>query len=332
MRMPIRVLCVLALLALARCAHDGVPANDRLPCQLGFLGSLRLRPSAAHLAVEAMVNGAPAQLWLDTGAFSSVLTADAVKRFGLRPEGFAGIAGIGGEEQVAIYQARSFSVGNVVGRDFPLGIGRLPVPPGIEGWVGMDFFSKTDLDVDMLGRRLNLYQPMHDCSHPSVYLHGPLYAVKLVGARPGQAYAADSRISQPRIEVVVDGVTLIAALDTGAPQNVLFGNGAAKLGLAIDHLANDPRVTTGGVGPKVYHVPLHTLPPIQIGDLELHGVRASVVDMREPSIDLLLGLDFYRRVHVWISHSSGQLVMQFPPAPSPLGEAPVAQPPSGPVR
>jgi clan AA aspartic protease (TIGR02281 family) len=332
MKMPIRILGMLALLALARCGHDDLPVNDGLPCQMGFLGSLPLRPSASHLALDAVVNGAPTQLWLDTGAFSSVLTWDAVKRFGLRPEGVAGMAGIGGTQPLATYRAKRFSVGKVEGKAFLLGIGNLRLPPGIEGWVGMDFFSTTDLDVDLPGHRLNLYRPVHDCSHPSVYLHGPLYAVPLVGARPGRAYAADSTLSQPRIEVTIGGVALIAALDTGAPQNVLFGSGAAKLGLAVDHLAADPRVMTAGIGPQAYTAPLHTMPPIQIGDLQLRRVRASVIDDRLPDIDLLLGLDFYRRVHVWISHSSGQLVMQFPPAPSPLGEAPVAQPPSGPVR
>lgn len=72
------------------------------------------------------------------------------------------------------------------------------------------------------------------------------------------------------------------------------------------------------------------MPPIKIGDLEADNLPASVIGQTMHDVDILLGLDFFRRIHVWISHSSGRLIMQFPPAKSPLGEAAMTPPPGPP--
>jgi hypothetical protein len=43
-----------------------------------------------------------------------------------------------------------------------------------------------------------------------------------------------------------------------------------------------------------------------------------IVDQRsDEDADMLLGLDFLSRVHVWLSFSSRTLVMQYLPEPSP---------------
>ncbi len=70
---------------------------------------------------------------------------------------------------------------------------------------------------------------------------------------------------------------------------------------------------------------------MRIGDLVLRDVPVRIIDQANPGTDarfvsllldnrfapasvadVLLGADFLRRVHVWISHSSQLLVMQYP--------------------
>ena len=312
-----------ALLHLPACQPGaGGSADAGKSCNLAFMGALPLTPAASHLAFDATINDRPARLVLDTGAFSTVLTWTAAHRLGLRLDSMTmgPLEGIGGRQTAAIYRAGTIRVGNIVGRNFPVAVSGIDRVLGkdVDGAIGMDFFSRNDLDVDLVTGRLIIYQPQDDCSHASAYLRGPLYSVPLVGARPGRAYGADSFMSQPRIPVTIGGMQLTAALDTGAPQNLLFRNGAAKLGMIDLRLPNDPHLSAGGIGPAILPAALHTMKPIGIGDLELRNLRAAVIDQPMPDADLLLGLDFFRRVHVWISHSSGMLIMQFPPAPSPL--------------
>jgi clan AA aspartic protease (TIGR02281 family) len=327
---PYRRLCaslgLLFLLALTACQTGG--ASDGQPCTLGFLGSLKLTPSAGHLALDATINAIPVRFWLDTGSFSTLLRNEDGARLGLKPTDIfmPPVLGMGGGQPMRVERAHTIDVGRVHGEAFPLGLIHLPLPQDIDGLLGMDYFSRIDLDLDLPAARLNLYQPRHDCSRPSAFMHGDLISTPLLDAKPGQAYSAASAVSQPRITVVINGVALRVLLDTGAPQNVLFADGASKLGITSQTTRGDPVVRTGGIGSTNLHAPLHRMPPIEIGTLDLDNIRAVVVPALEPNADLLLGLDFFRNIHVWISHSSGTVILQYPPQPSPLNPAALSAP------
>ncbi len=62
----------------------------------------------------------------------------------------------------------------------------------------------------------------------------------------------------------------------------------------------------------------HTIEATEVGELEILRLPVVLVDQNIPSgTDMLLGLDFIKRVHVWISYSSNSLIIQYPPRPSP---------------
>jgi hypothetical protein len=57
---------------------------------------------------------------------------------------------------------------------------------------------------------------------------------------------------------------------------------------------------------------------ITIGDVTLNHLPVAIMDTRsDDDTDMLLGLDFLSRVHVWLSFSSHTVVMQYPARPSP---------------
>jgi len=59
-------------------------------------------------------------------------------------------------------------------------------------------------------------------------------------------------------------------------------------------------------------------PPIQLGDLTLSHLPVTIADQaRLGDTGVVLGYDFISRVHVWISHSSRTLIMQYPPSATP---------------
>jgi hypothetical protein len=56
-----------------------------------------------------------------------------------------------------------------------------------------------------------------------------------------------------------------------------------------------------------------------IGDLEVRNTDFYLIDQEGPigGPELLLGLPLMNRIHMWISHSSNTLIMQYPPSSSP---------------
>ena len=80
----------------------------------------------------------------------------------------------------------------------------------------------------------------------------------------------------------------------------------------------------------------HVFNTVTIGDLTFHNMKIDVLDQADTGVDrhrtgslfavdtfsgghdMTLGADFMSKVHLWISHSSHQLVMQYPPKPSAL--------------
>jgi hypothetical protein len=62
----------------------------------------------------------------------------------------------------------------------------------------------------------------------------------------------------------------------------------------------------------------HTIDATDVGDWKILKLPVVRVDQSVPAgTDTLIGLDFLKRVHVWISQSSSSLIMQYPPSSSP---------------
>jgi predicted aspartyl protease len=318
--------------------------TDHLPCSLQIVGTLNFRRVAEHLFVDGLINDKPTALMFDTGAFETIVTPEAAARLGLHQEkeriGYrldSRITGIGGERTTALYSANSVQIGQLRGNKWrflvaDLGMSRLA--PGADGTLGSDILWNFDIDLDFPESKIVLYAPHHDCSAPSAYLHGNLYQVPLI--RPVESLGlkklppvlrnllAHSPPPEPwpRLELTIGGKTLVAVLDTGAPHTTLFRSGAVKLGLGTDAVKPDPHLMVGGVGPHEVGAVRHVAEPIRIGDLEISHVPMFVVDTGGlPGVDMLIGLDVLAYIHVWISHSSSSLIMQYPAASSPQVES-----------
>jgi hypothetical protein len=73
-----------------------------------------------------------------------------------------------------------------------------------------------------------------------------------------------------------------------------------------------------GVGPRLVKAETRISAPVVIGDLTLSNMPVDVVDQRHMrNVDMVLGIDFLTRVHVWVSRSSDAVVMQYPPQATP---------------
>ena len=309
------------LLTLAAC--EQTPSG---PCQLVRVADLPIQIVNGTIMIDALLNGAPARLQFDTGSNVSVITREAARRLHLRTiVGRVGdVSGIGGERSAGVVVADTFQLGQLHGEHAPFLAADVfgQQPNARDGLLSTDFLSKYDIDLDLADRKIILFVPLQDCRgrQVSVVLDAPIYAVPLIQppiSHNFEQLPADDRRA-PRVMVEVGGRDLKAAIDTGAINTLIFRNAAARDGLDIDALLRGAKPVIRGVGPRAVRAVAHILPQIAIGDIVVHNIPVVIADQHgTEDIDMLLGLEFMSRVHVWISNSSQAVVMQFPPKPSP---------------
>ena len=266
-----------------------------------------------HLETTALLNGKPAVLFIDTGAEETVLVAAAASRLSLPLEPAGTATGIGGSASRYVFVARRFQIGTLHGTRLTLAASDTAFGPEskIDGLLGVDFLAAYDLDLDLKEHKALLFAKIAGCSHPTAVLTGQLYGVPMIGS-------SNPNDHRPFVSVEVGGKRMVALIDSGSPGTVIFRNAARRLGLDIANLPGDRRFKVGGMGPGHPDAVRHVLTPMTVGDLTISNMPAAIVDQHSfDEADMLLGLDFLSRVHVWYSFSSHTLVMQYPPLASP---------------
>jgi predicted aspartyl protease len=175
---------------------------------------------------------------------------------------------------------------------------------GADGTLGMSSIAAFDVDFDLSGKQLRLFEAEGTCDRPLVNLTGSgLHEVKIEHKNGGNAVLMD---------VTIHGQTLRARLDTLTTQTVIYGDAARRLGLAAD----GPAVTAWVDGGKLAAVDPGAI-RLRVGSLVLTDVPVVIARRRLGAADMVLGTDFLRRVHVWLSDSAQAVVLQYPPLPSP---------------
>ncbi len=301
------------LAGLAACFAVHAPAA-LAECKMAQVSQLPLTRGAEGFLVAVTLNGKPAQLVFDTGTSTTILNLTTVARLGLpamRGEGVDGllstVSGIGGSKNAMAVTAQTVNIGGLKGRDYNFIASEVIRPPA-DGLLSIDLISQFDVDLDLPENRIALYRPNGDCRAPAAFLSGPLSSVPL---RP---HGNDRR---PRINVSVDGQELVAMIDTGATHTAMFRHAAERVGIASNFTETGPHNMATGVGPRRVNTVMQRLKSLTVGDLTFEKMPVAVLDDNaRDEVDMLLGADFQRMVHLWISYSSGTLIMQFPPLAS----------------
>ena len=170
-----------------------------------------------------------------------MVTEEAVHRLGLARDEWVGttMRGVGGIESRPNADPRSLALGGValvrrtLNHDTSLTVGVLPrTRVGnlvIDGVLGRDFLSLFDLDLDVPGRRLTLYQ-VRDCAGRFLPWQGEYAAVPVT-------LPDENALVVP---VTLDATPLRAMLDTGASSSLVAAPGMFRLGLQAASFAGDP--------------------------------------------------------------------------------------------
>ena len=300
-------LCLLLLLAAIASAHAA--------CTVTPQGTVPVDLVNGHLLVTVQVNDTPATFILDTGAERTLMGEDVVRQLGVARDTWVAstVLGIGGYEERPNALPRSLRLGDVTLRrrtlagDNSVTVGPLPLTGVaghlIAGLLGRDFLSPFDLDIDLPNKRLTLYD-VKDCT--TGFLPWTTRYAAIPAATPVGAALV--------IEVAIDGHPLRALIDTGASASLIAAPGMVRLGLTPALLAHDPGGAGSGVGPAPVFMHRHRFTDLRVGpditsDPTLWVARVHVI----PIVDMLLGADWLRTRHVWLSFSTRQVFVALPP-------------------
>lgn len=286
----------------------------RAACMVDNKATVPLVVVGGAITVAVEVNGITATFILDTGAQRSMVTEVAVRRLGLARDAWIGttMSGVGGIESRPNADPRSLTLGGIplvrrtLAHDTSLTVGVIPrTQVGkllIDGLLGRDFLSLFDLDVDVPGLRLTLYQ-VHDCVGRFLPWQGGYAAVPVT-------LPAENALVVP---VTVDGTPLRALLDSGASASLIGAPGLFRLGLQRANFADDPTEQVGGLGPRVVTMRQHRFRSLRVGGQSIDSPIIWTAPIRlTPVVDMLLGADWLAGRRIWISFSTRQLFVATP--------------------
>jgi hypothetical protein len=299
LKLPLALLLALTLPVAARA------------CAVEAKATVALEKTAVGLTLPVEVNDSTGTFILDTGAQRSVVTAEAAQRLGLRRDEWVGttMRGVGGIDRRPNADPRRLSLGGVplvrrtLSRDHSLTVGELPAlqnaDNAVDGLLGRDYLALFDLDLDLPGRKLTLYD-VRGCAGRFLPWSGQYTSIQVT-------MLAEDAVMLP---VVLDGRPLRAMLDTGATSSLLAAPGMYKMGLEAGALAGDPAVRVTGLGTRALTVRQHRYGLMMVGQQRIESPVLWVEPVRlSPIADMILGADWLQGRRVWLSFATKQLFL-----------------------
>ena len=291
------------LLLLLLTACQSLPPGAQA-CRVERAAVLPVRLDHGILLVPGALNGQPVQLVVDTGAEGSLVSSEAVARFGLERDTTrrTTINSVGGQITMANAWVRSFIVGNLETPQVSLAVGPLPAlgepASPLAGLVGADYLAAFDIEFDLPRQRMALYR-LVDCGPGFSPWSDPAMVLPLRRFRRGLLL----------LDVQIDRQPVVALIDSGARLSSIRTEVAERLGVGPAALARDPLTAGSGVDLIAMAGCLHRFAAVRIGSEVLRDQEIEVAPLALPGADMLLGADYLRTRHVWLSYSTQRLFL-----------------------
>ncbi len=304
---PTRPHTLLRLLLGAACALASLAAAAaESQCKYTPIGKLPLRYSGPGLEIttEGTINGTPAELLVDTGAYATVLTRTGTERRGIRLYATGRRAsGFGGTSPIYASIANEFTVGPVrAGRSNMPVIGSFGDTPSYDGILGAPFIFQTDVEVSLANKHLIFFVP-EKCGGAFLGYWG-----KDVQSVPLRRHNEDHM--NPKFFVRINGKELEAMIDTGAAFSMITADAAKRAGIDLD----GPNVKRGGdiIGIGNYTASRwHVTTTFQIGEETVQNAEMGVENSGLNMADVVLGADFLRAHRVLFAMSQNKLYFSY---------------------
>ena len=270
-------------------------------CKIERRSTVPIRITPNFALVPVVINLLPADFFIDTGAQRTVVSEQAANQLALARDTTrkSNLTGIGGTDSQPLALPESLTLGglplhrNVVPPDDSLAVGPMPIPgqfgrPPI-GALGQDYLSAFDLDLNMVHGIFSLFT-VSGCSS---FLPWPSDTISAIWHAPAGLV----------FSVTVNGKKLTAVLDTAAQMSVILQSGTEKLRLSSD--CNG--VNIEGFGHDKINGCIQKI-TLGIGDKIIPNFWVVTTLLKfSNQADMLVGLDWLKDRHVWISNATNKL-------------------------
>ncbi len=274
-------------------------AADTVGCSAKSIGRIVVATISNVPIVTLFANGHPVVLLLDTGAERTVFTPNVAERIGAQPprvEFLRQIHGAAGTLSAREVELRSFTAGEVAIPWRRVVVASVTMSTifstPLDGLLGADVLSGFDIDLDLPHQQMLLYEKQ---SCPSA----PPWAGPYTGINAGRS--AGEHLFFP---VQLDGRGIVAFVDTGAQRTVLSTTAALALGVTEAALARDRSITTRDATAHQLDSRLHRFSRLTVGAEMIRNPEVAVTDVKLTDADLVLGIDFLKSRHIWLSYGS----------------------------
>ncbi|HEV2700555.1 MAG TPA: aspartyl protease family protein [Steroidobacteraceae bacterium] len=298
--------CAAAIVALALGLQCGI---SHAACKMEVFLTMPVTMVGYKAMVTVQLNGMPANLALDTGAFFSILYPETAKRMGLRVGASPVLMkGVGGTVRPGLTNIKDFIVGNqTVHHVDMLVYGDMFARGDSDGILGQNLMRAGDIELDLAHGVARLMKTSGCEDANLAYWHGsdPVSELRI--------YPSDATQPQVIVDAHLNDHIIRVVLDTGAGTSGLTLAAAARAGIT----PQSPGVTPGGMGYGIgsemrdsWIAPFKSFAMDQEQILNTHLRISDFVSLPQ-NADMLLGADFFLSHHVLISYKSRKLFFTY---------------------
>ena len=277
-------------------------------CTLGKYGTLSVELIGERPTTLVKVNGAVTRFTIDTGAWFSFMSRANADALGLKPFpapfGFR-MGGIGGSAVAEIATIKDFGILDTDLHHVQFVVGGSDAGEASLGNL-LDF---ADLEIDLAHGKVTLFKP-EDCRKSAL-----AYWVKQGGTYNVADLHPAVNLNDRRsfVDVTIDGKTVRALLDSGAPATLLDRRAAKHVGIDLKGPGVRPSGRIRGLGEKTYPLWIVPIATFSVGTETIQHSEMLVMDgnFGDGSTDMILGVDFMLAHHMYIANSQRKLYFTY---------------------
>ncbi|HJS89592.1 MAG TPA: aspartyl protease family protein [Steroidobacteraceae bacterium] len=277
-------------------------------CQLVQLPPIPVTMLGWRPTVSAELDGHPTRLLVDTGAFFDALSPAETTEFKLplssAPHGMRIEGGLGNliPKMATVKDLRIGPLSFPGNAKFLVGAN--DIGWGIAGVLGENLYWVFDVEFDFANGVMRFFRPMHCGGRPLAYwANASGQSVSVIELEPRSRYS-------PHLlgTIEVNGSTINAIFDTGAPTSILSRSAAELVGVAPGR----PGVKAVDASDGLWSAPIER---IQLGDNEtIEHTHILVQDSNfafGPGVWMFIGADFFLSHRVYLATSQSKLYFTY---------------------
>jgi tetratricopeptide (TPR) repeat protein len=310
------------LLSLALCV-PGIEAHAA--CSLKAT-ELPVTMSGLRPLVPVKINGVPLYLIVDSGAFSSVLSAATAARLRLPYNARqVQLEGVAGDATAAATTVRQFAFAGSTWSDMRFLVGGTDPGGGAAGLLGQNVLHLTDIEYDFANGVIRLMRA-EDCGHSPLAYWARTVPYSVIDTDPVIAVSAPTRRrrgltaerpSEPVIEGVagtayLNGVKIRVLFDTGSEYSLLTLATAARAGVKPGGPGVEPAGSSFGIGRDGVPLWIGQFESFRIGEEQTLHTRLRFGALHlSGGADMLLGADFFLSHRIYMANGQHRLYFTY---------------------